>query len=915
MSLLYGESRRVLGLAGAERFRSICLGLVSCLVLVSASTCAAQEGIPPKPVLHLISIQLDSSGRYLLSADDLARITEGSSDPSGITNISAVPSSFGFCDVGLRQITVSLTDSFGNKTNGTVSLRVLPPLEAPKAVYVDARYPTNCSAVGFPSGTSGANHWIGLDAFATIQAAVDRVAEDGVVYVAAGTYRENVLIPKPLFLLGPNVGIPGEAVHRYPEARLIPRRSDPENTPIISVESDEVVIDGLMLDGSNVLLSGGYNANGVRVHAAAGVQNGTYPDLVDVERITIRNNIITNISYDGICLDRYQYFGTSSAWNYIRHNKLANMWEGILTYAMDSIIANNVITNVTHGLGVHCVTTPAPKGFLPLVASNTLTIAQWWPAEIQAVRAPGIWINFRQEEASPIQVLANVINTPTAPPKFKTILGIYALTIDPDRKVEFIDNTVVGRSNCTVGLLVANAPKRQSVRIRGGLLKDIRNAGVLADTLDAKWGNADSSVTVSNVTIQISPGGIGVLAVQEGPTPTNSAFAEVIGDSNIRGGAFGVQALGTKAALSIVGTRQLISGNDVGISVNAGRALIEGNILSSNRVAAIQIENGGFVDAGDCSGENVSRLGTGSGPNGASAGLNDFSSYGCHNKAPWAITNSSNIPVVADRNFFEIGPGEDIKAAFCGLVRFSVAGSLSVRPPPLLQVECLNQVPPPARTLKEFIAAGGVVTDGTPNAISCQDAFFTNRPGDYVLNRSYTLSGGCEQAASCVQTILARDDQAPTLLCSSGIVQVVDPGRDYATVTFTNLAADSCGELLGTWVPVSTARFPIGINTVIVVATDLAYNSTACSFDIAVLPASGPQQPPDGKSVVLRIVEIAGPIVTLQLDGPSLETFAVLTSTNLSDWIGLRTNSAPFKLLHTNLPSTPNRFYRALHLP
>ena len=128
MSLLYGESRRVLGLAGAERFRSICLGLVSCLVLVSASTCAAQEGIPPKPVLHLISIQLDSSGRYLLSADDLARITEGSSDPSGITNISAVPSSFGFCDVGLRQITVSLTDSFGNKTNGTVSLRVLPPL-------------------------------------------------------------------------------------------------------------------------------------------------------------------------------------------------------------------------------------------------------------------------------------------------------------------------------------------------------------------------------------------------------------------------------------------------------------------------------------------------------------------------------------------------------------------------------------------------------------------------------------------------------------------------------------------------------------------------------------------------------------------------------------------------------------------
>jgi hypothetical protein len=448
------------------------------------------------------------------------------------------------------------------------------------------------------------------------------------------------------------------------------------------------------------------------------------------------------------------------------------------------------------------------------------------------------------------------------------------------------------------------------------LLKDVRQVGVLADTLDAKWGNADSAVTISNVTIQMSSGGVGVLAMQESPTPTNSAFAEVIGDSSIRGGAFGAQALGAKAALSIVGTRQLISGNDVGICVNAGRALIEGNILSSNRAAAIQIENSAVVDAGDCSGENVSRLGTGSGPNGASAGLNDFSSYGCDNKTPWAITNSSDIPVVADRNFFEIRPGEDIKAAFYGPVRFSVAGNLSVRPPPSLQVECLNQIPPAACTLQEFLAAGGVITAGAPNAITSQDTVFTNRPGEYVMTRSYTFSGGCEQAASCFQTIVARDDQAPTLICSSGIVQVVDPGCDYATVTFTNLAADSCGELLGPWVPVSTARFPIGTNTVIVVATDLAYNSTACSFDIAVLRSSGnTQQPPDGKSVALRIVEIEGPIVTLELDGSSPEQFAVLTSTNLSDWIGLRTNSPPFKLLHTNLPSSPNRFYRALHLP
>jgi hypothetical protein len=32
-------------------------------------------------------------------------------------------------------------------------------------------------------------------------------------------------------------------------------------------------------------------------------------------------------------------------------------------YSLDSVIANNVISNVTHGLGVHCVTTLHRKVF------------------------------------------------------------------------------------------------------------------------------------------------------------------------------------------------------------------------------------------------------------------------------------------------------------------------------------------------------------------------------------------------------------------------------------------------------------------------------------------------------------------------------------------------------------------------
>jgi hypothetical protein len=241
-------------------------------------------------------------------------------------------------------------------------------------------------------------------------------------------------------------------------------------------------------------------------------------------------------------------------------------------------------------------------------------------------------------------------------------------------------------------------------------------------------------------------------------------------------------------------------------------------------------------------------------------------------------------------------------------VRFSGQGVLDVQSPPPLKVECIGQVPPAAQTLEEFLAIGGHLTSDAPVRIHSDDTVVTNRPGDYVLTRTYTIEGGCNQARSCEQIITALDEQPPALRCSSGIVQPVDPGCDYATVTFTNLAADSCGELLGPWVPVSTGRFPIGTNTIIVVATDLALNTSACSFDIAVL--GGPSMQAN-----LRIVELSGPVATLQLTSSPPGRFAILTSTNLVDWAGVYTNASPFTFRHTNVPAARCRFFRALYLP
>ena len=808
---------------------------ISGILTLAGLSVESQDAAPPSLVFNAIAIELEPSGQHRLNPAEIQRMAEGSSDAAGITNLSVAPDNFSFCDVGTQTVVLTLSDRFGNTTNRAGPIEVRPPAAAPRLVHVDAAYPSQCTRVGFPSGRPDSVHFIGFDAFNTIQAAVNQVAESGIVFVAAGTYTENVVISKPLLLMGPNAGRPGNSAPRLPEARVIPARSDPENTPIIAVESDDVTIDGLFLDGSNPGLTGGYNANGVRVHAAAGIQNGIYPDLADIAGIAIHNCVITNISYDGICLDRYQYFGTSSGWNYIRDNKLANMWEGILTYALDPVIANNVITNVTHGLGVHCVDSAAPKGFQPLVASNTLTIAQWWPVEIDAARAPGIWINYRRGTASPIAVVGNVVNTPAASGPLKTIIGLYALTVDGKGKVDFIDNTVNGAGNCNLGVLAVNCWSNSSVRVLHCSLNDIRDTGVLADTLDQKWGPGNCFVTVSNTAISLKADGFGVVALQEEATPACTSSVEVVSNCYISGGACGVDIRGTNAFGSVRFNAGSISRNRVGIHVGGGRALIEGNALTNNSLAALWVENDGLVDAGDCSGANITGLGSGSGLHGASAGLNDLSGYGISTSAPWAITNSGSLPVMADRNTFNSTAGEILEDAIAGPVSFSSSGILALAPPPPLEVECIGHVPLAASTVEEFVSSGGAITAVSDVTMASRDLVVTNNPGQYTVTRRYTFSGGCGAALSCSQTITARDNQAPTLHCSDNIVRAVDPGCDYAIVTFTNLAADSCGELLGPWVPVSSGRFAIGTNTVIVVATDLAGNSSACSFDVAVV--------------------------------------------------------------------------------
>jgi hypothetical protein len=627
-----------------------------------------------------------------------------------------------------------------------------------RLVYVDHAYTglPGGTAVAWPNGSAVTNHRIGTDAFATITNGVNAAAPAGTVYVAAGTYIENVTVDKALNLIGPNAGRAGVDPGRVAEAVVIPIIDDPETTPIFSVIADDVVIDGFFLNGDNPECKDGYDANGADVNATAAVQNGIWPNLVDIDHITVQNNIITNFPYQGVYIGAT--VGSTNGFNYIRNNKFANMWEGLETYALHAAIVSNTFESVNWGLSVHGTTTPASAGFIPVVANNTLSVAEWFPGDLPGrTNAYGIWINYRRANAAELNVANNVVSTPVAAPAGKTIYALFALTVDGTGKVNFIDNIVNGAGNCSQGVRVFACPNFNAVNVLGGSLNNIRDDGIVAETSDPNWGTGDSVVTVSNVAVTVSAAATGVLVCQAPATPGNKAQAKIIGNTALTGGSAGVRVLGAKAAATIKDNSSPITGNRFGIAVSGGKALIENNNLAGNTIAGLVVENGGIADAGDCAGGNVTGLGTGSGPNGSSAGLNNLSGYGFDHAAPWAITNGNSAAqgnVLAGQNHFGAAAGHDIAALLydhnenpsLSTVVFS-QNPEAVSGPPTANVLSLADVPPGATNLAQFFAQGGVYS-ASAGAVSFADAV-----GGDSITRAYTLTDACGNVSLCDQTI------------------------------------------------------------------------------------------------------------------------------------------------------------------
>lgn len=199
-------------------------------------------------------------------------------------------------------------------------------------------------------------------AYSTIQAAINAAASGDTVGVGPGTYVENVVIDRPLTLLGLRQEHEEEEDTGSGESRpiIMPAVSSPNPcggsslcggaaSNIILVQANDVTIQGLTLDGDNPGLTSGISRGGADLDARNGIITnhalGTFNNLT-VSRVTIRNVYLRGLyasSYGTFSFHRNKVSNVQGDFNSIgifNFGGAGVMARNKVSYANDAIASN-----------------------------------------------------------------------------------------------------------------------------------------------------------------------------------------------------------------------------------------------------------------------------------------------------------------------------------------------------------------------------------------------------------------------------------------------------------------------------------------------------------------------------------------------------------------------------------------------
>lgn len=298
-----------------------------------------------------------------------------------------------------NQPVVNITGGF-NVTGGGTPWNYIRLATSRSVVYVDDDFAgkVNGDAVSFTHPATGTVAAVfGDDAFASLSAAVARVQAAGTVYVAAGTYADNVVLDKPVAVVGA-----GRAATTVVPALFNPDCSAGGGTPdsvcsgssvpasiVFLARSSGVEISALAVDGINPSLAGHETAIAARNGIMTDVDGGPYLDFkvhdTDVRNIYLRGlyaasiggtfefrgNTLSHVKSDPSSIAIFsRYSGGIVDGNTVDDaaDALAANWSKGITFS------NNTVTN--SGSGIHSDNSHgAGGGAADLIEGNDVSCA------------------------------------------------------------------------------------------------------------------------------------------------------------------------------------------------------------------------------------------------------------------------------------------------------------------------------------------------------------------------------------------------------------------------------------------------------------------------------------------------------------------------------------------------------------
>ena len=375
---------------------------------------------------------------------------------------------------------------------------------------------------------------------------------------------------------------------------------NPGSGRLISVNADNVTIDGFVLDGNNPNLStsGADRINGqgpyIDVRTGIDTYNSTTAAYMAVNNLTAEYNIVQNVDHNGIAvLGPIDASGLSSG-AMVANNLIQNFLDYgvVLGYNAYGAVQSNTI------IAPDCAEAPiwiydftrsgaTSASQTVNVSNNDLTVSMDGYA--------GIWANLiHPSGTATLNINGNTVNGAADVADDYPVFGIYLTSLDAGGTTVAMNDNVIGSTGESLagGIAVWNAPGA-NVSVTGGSISNA-TVGIDLDNADVNFGGGTGTTTlnVSNVTISGGTVGVRVGAVPAdakgapyyefaGPNTVQGSVVLNLSGGSITGAATGIQVQGQSsgpytASLNLQGGTT-ISNGAIGLDVDGAEAVLFGN--------------------------------------------------------------------------------------------------------------------------------------------------------------------------------------------------------------------------------------------------------------------------------------------------------------------------------------------------